>query len=90
MRLQVESTTASQPSAELARRARAARVGVDGDALPQLDGRLAVRDADEGESHDGEVGQREDDRDEREAGDEQGGERRPRRPSSRRRTSAVA
>ena len=54
MRLHVERTTASQPSVR--RRRRAARqsggsLGVHGDALPQLDGGLAVRDADEREPH---------------------------------------
>ena len=50
MRLHVESTTASQPSASS--RASAAGAGrVDSDALAQLDGCLAVRDADEGEPH---------------------------------------
>ena len=50
MRLHVESTTASHPRASSPRE-RGGAVGVDRDALPQLDGRLAVRDADEGEPH---------------------------------------
>ena len=70
MRLHVESTTASQPERELAGE-RGGAVGVDGDALPQLDGRLAVRDADEGEPHEAKwVSGRTAD-DEQEADDEQ-------------------
>ncbi len=50
MRLQVESTTASQPDRERAREGRRP-VAVDGDALAELDGRLVVGDADELEPH---------------------------------------
>ena len=75
MRLQVERTTASQ----LVRPSRAASrapapVGVDGDALPQLDGRLAVRDADEREPHEAKWVRGRTTRDEREARHERGRE----------------
>ena len=76
MRLQVESTTASQPSASVVReRRRAGRV--DGDALPQLDGCLAVRDADESESHEAKWVRGRTIGDEGEPGDEQHGEPAP-------------
>ena len=50
VRLHVESTTASHPSASDAGERRGA-LEIDGDSLAHLDGRAVVRDADEREPH---------------------------------------
>ena len=79
MRLQVERTTASPPTASSLGE-RAARVEVERDPLAQLDRSAVVRDADEREHRHDQVGQREDDGDEREAGELEQAARRPRQP----------
>ena len=90
MRLHVESTTASQPvRAELAGE-RGGAVGVHRDAFPQLDGGLAVRDADEGEPHEAKWVRGRTTATSANPATSSIAKRRPRRPISRRRISPAA